>query len=162
MRCGILDAADILTLPRLLAICLALALASLTACGGDAVEPVVTPTHVWVLRSVNGDSLPIVFDSTSGAPIQLFDSLTIDTFTDTARDLQLAAKSSDGVGPTALVIGLKGTYSLAGDSIRIRWITECPPLCFQNRKGRIDGAVMTLTPDADISAGGLYRYQRVR
>jgi hypothetical protein len=142
-------------------ICLVLAFASLAACSGDAVGPHHAPTHAWVLRTVDGHSLPVVFDSTSGVSIQVFDTLTMDVYTDTARDLQLAVKSPGSVGPTTALIGMKGIYSLTGDSIKIRWLAVCPPLCVQNEKGSIDGPALTLTLDADVSSRILYVYERV-
>jgi hypothetical protein len=146
---------------RSTAFCLVLACASLASCSGDAVGPHHPATHAWVLRTVDGHDLPFVFDSTSGVSTQVFDTLTMDIYTDTARDLQLAVKSPGSVGPSTALIGFKGTYSLAGDSIEIRWLAECPPLCVQNEKGSIDGPVMTLTADADISPRVLYVYERV-
>jgi hypothetical protein len=85
----------------------------------------------------------------------------MDIYTDTARNLLLAVKSPGSVGPATALIGFKGIYSLTGDSIEIRWLVECPPLCAQNEKGSIEGPVMTLTADADISPRVLSVYERL-
>ena len=147
--------------PRSISICLALALASLASCGGDAVGPRFTPTHAWVLRTISGHGLPYAsnHDSTQLATT-LYDTLALDVNTDTARDIQSVIDSFPDRAPGTIVVGLKGIYTLSSDSIRIRWLAECPPLCIQNEKGRIELSTMTLTRDADVS-GVLLLYERV-
>ena len=84
----------------------------------------------------------------------------MDIYTDTVRELALAGKSPGSVGPATILIGLRGIYSLTGDSIRIRWLAECPPVCVHNERGRIAGSEMTLTTGEDGSQPVLLVYER--
>jgi hypothetical protein len=114
-----------------------------------------------VLRTVDGEPLPTVIDSATGAAIQLFDTLTFDIATDTAHEVSLAVESVSEGNPATIVVGLKGIYSLSGDSIRIRYLLVCPPTCVPNKRGRIQNTLMTLTPDIDGGLGSEYVYERV-
>jgi hypothetical protein len=150
-------------MPRSTAICLVLALASLASCSGDAVGPHLTPTHAWVLRTVNGHRLPYASnDDSTQFTTTLYDTLTLDVNTDTAREIQSVIDSFPGRGPVTLVLGLSGIYTLSSDSIRIRWLAECPPVCASNLRGSINGTTLTLTADANVSPRAFFAYERIR
>ena len=144
------------------AICLFFTLASLTSCGSDGVGPRYTAQHLWVLRTINGHRLPYLSnDDSTQLATTLYDTLALDINTDTAREIQSVADSSS-TPSQVIVVGLKGIYALSSDSIRIRWLAECPPVCASNRIGSISGTSMTLTRDAAIMPRILFTYERVR
>jgi hypothetical protein len=150
-------------IPRSISTCLVLALASLAGCGGDAVGPHFTPAHVWVLRTINDHRLPYASnDDPTQLSTTLYDTLTLDVSSDTAREIQSVIDSFPDRGPVTLVLGLRGIYTLSSDSIRIRWLAECPPVCALNLRGSISSTTLTLTADANVSPRVFFAFERIR
>jgi hypothetical protein len=128
------------------------------ACGGDAsTAPKVS--RVYLLQSVDGKSVPTVFDTGSAQWNAILSStLTLDAQTDTAREVIQERVARQTMDPEDFTVTYVGRYSLRGDSLIIRSHASCGDICLPDRGGHIEGSTLTITDAANISPNPVFVY----
>jgi hypothetical protein len=114
------------------------------SCGSDSsTAPKVS--RVYRLETVDGKSVPAVFDSGSVRwNAVLSSTLTLDASSDTAREVIQERVGYATLEPRDFTVTYVGRYRLLGDSLIILSHASCGDVCLPDSGGRIDGSSLTI------------------
>ena len=140
---------------------LPIVVALFAGCGSDF-GPGSGTTRYYRLDTVDGRSLPTVFDSAATSWYSVgADTLVLDGASDTVREVFHGWETST-LGPVHEYSGTTtSAYKVHGDSIEIIPNTTCPPTCFADRGGHISESALTLRFGGDTSQNPAWIYRRV-
>ena len=136
-----------------------LTLAAASACH-DTSAPSVP---FYVLIAVDGHALPVVSNGIDGSSTLLSGTLLLDPVGHALRIDHYRDFSANGGGMTLnRDEQLSGPYTIANDSISVRWTSQgqCGPgPCLPNDIGVASDSIVTLTADFDARTSPVYTYR---
>jgi hypothetical protein len=118
---------------------------------------------IYVLTAVDGHSLPIVSNGIDVSSTLLSGTLVLDPFGHALRIDHYRDFSANGGGMTFIRDQqLSGPYTIANDSISVRWTSQgqCGPgPCLPNDIGVVSDSIVTLTADFGARTSPVFTYR---
>jgi hypothetical protein len=142
-----------------------LTVAFLTLAAASACHDASAPSGpVYVLIAVDGHSLPVVSNGIDGSSTLLSGTLVLDPIGHALRIDHYRDFSANGGGTFKRDEQLSGPYTIANDSISVRWTSQgqCGSgPCLPNDVGAFSDSTLTLTADFGARTSPVYTYHLV-
>jgi hypothetical protein len=118
---------------------------------------------LYALTAVDGHSLPVVSNGVDGSSTLLSGTLVLDPIGHALRVDHYRDFSANGGGMTFIRDQqLNGPYTIANDSITVRWTSQgqCGPgPCLPNDIGVVSDSIVTLTADFGARTSPVFTYR---
>jgi hypothetical protein len=116
---------------------------AMAACSNESTRPGPRVTQNYVLESLDGRSLPTIFESDDVTLTALSGTLALDS-TGSSTSITHVNQVPDNFGPNEYDTVARGEYRFRGDSIEIGSFSKCQDLCVPNRLGVVSDSSLTL------------------